>query len=186
MKIWPLILALAALAAIAPAASLSAADVEPGFEPLFDGKTLDGWDGNPDFWSAKDGVITGQTSAEKPTKGNTFLVWRKGEVGDFELRLEFRIVGGNSGVQYRSKEIGKWVIGGYQADFDAAGQWSGTLYEEKGRAVLAKRGQKVVVRQDGKKEVVGETAKEQEILATIKKEEWNSYTIIAQGNHLVQ
>src|SRR5688572_5699795 len=163
-----------------------AADDEPGFESLFDGKTLEGWDGNPDFWSVKDGAITGQTTAEKPTKGNTFLVWRKGEVGNFELRLEFRIVGGNSGVQYRSKEVDKWVISGYQADFDGAGAWAGTLYEEKGRGILAKRGSKVVVAEDGKKETVGETAAEKQIVDSLKKEDWNSYTIVAQGNHLVQ
>jgi putative membrane-bound dehydrogenase-like protein len=166
--------------------TLLAADDEAGFEPLFDGKSLDGWDGNPEFWSVKDGVITGQTTAEKPTRGNTFLIYRKGEVGDFELRAEFRIVGGNSGIQYRSKEVGKWVIGGYQADFDAAGQWAGTLYEEKGRGVLAKRGQKVVVPAGAKPEVVGETAAEKDIVAGLKKEDWNSYVVIAQGNHLVQ
>src|SRR6476659_1625105 len=101
------------------AAPLFAED-EAGFTPLFDGKTLEGWDGNPDFWSVKDGAITGQTTADKPTKGNTFLIWRKGDVGDFELKCDYKIVGGNSGVQYRSFEIpdNKWVVGGYQADID--------------------------------------------------------------------
>ncbi|MEX2173750.1 MAG: PVC-type heme-binding CxxCH protein [Pirellulaceae bacterium] len=185
MKCWSLLLfaALIPLFCLAPAV---AAEDEAGFEPLFGGKTLAGWEGNPDFWSVQEGVITGQTTTENPTKGNTFLIWRKGNPADFELRLEFRIVGGNSGVQYRSKETDKWVMAGYQADFDAAGQWAGTLYEEKGRGVLAKRGQKVVVAADGKKNVVGETATEQQILDSIKKEDWNSYSITAQGNHLVQ
>ena len=186
MRVWSLILSLAAILPLAWVHPASAADDDAGFESLFDGKTLDGWDGNPDFWSVKDGVITGQTTADKPTKGNTFLVWRKGEVGDFVLRLDFRIVGGNSGVQYRSREVEKWVISGYQADFDAAGVWAGTLYEEKARGVLAKRGQKVVVGEAGKKTVAGETASEQEIVAAIKKEDWNSYEITAQGNHLIQ
>src|SRR5437868_6452249 len=75
----------------------SAAEDEAGFESLFNGQALDGWDGNPELWSVRDGTITGQTTAEKPTKGNTFLVWRKGDVSDFELRCDFRIVGGNSG-----------------------------------------------------------------------------------------
>lgn len=186
MKAWSLILSLAAILPLIWAHPAIAADDEAGFESLFDGKTLDGWDGNPDFWSVLDGVITGQTTPDKATKGNTFLVWRKGEVGDFILRLDFRIVGGNSGVQYRSREVEKWVISGYQADFDAAGQWAGTLYEEKARGVLAKRGQKVVVEEAGKKTVVGETASEQDIVAAIKKEDWNSYEITAKGNHLVQ
>jgi putative membrane-bound dehydrogenase-like protein len=181
MRTWSLLLFSLAVfvAAYAPAA-----DDEPGFTPIFDGKSLEGWDGNPELWSVKDGVITGQTTPEKPTKGNTFLIWRKGEPGDFELRLDFKIVGGNSGVQYRSKEVSKWVMSGYQADFDAAGQWAGTLYEEKARGVLAKRGSKVVA--GDKPEVVGKTAEEKEIVDALKKEDWNSYTIVAQGNHLVQ
>ncbi|QDU29341.1 NPCBM/NEW2 domain protein [Anatilimnocola aggregata] len=171
------------LGLLLPAVALGADDT--GFTSLFDGKSLDGWDGNPDFWSVQDGVITGQTTKEKPTKGNTFLVYRKGDVADFELKLQFKIVGGNSGVQYRSEEVAKHVIKGYQADFDAAGNWAGTLYEEKGRGVLAKRGSKVVVKADGKKEDAGKTAEEKVIVASIKKEDWNDYTIIADGNHIV-
>jgi putative membrane-bound dehydrogenase-like protein len=174
------------LAVFVPLGQLPSNVNEPGFESLFDGKTLDGWDGNSDFWSVKDGVITGQSTADKPVRSNTFLVYRKGEFGDFELRLEFKIVGNNSGVQYRSKEVSKWVISGYQADFDGTGQWIGTLYEEKARGVLARRGQKVVVTPQGEKQVVGETAAEKDIVASVKKEDWNSYAIVAQGNHLVQ
>ena len=171
------------LAAGSPAA---AEEDEKGFKSIFDGKTLEGWDGNPKLWSVKDGAISGQTTKDNPTRGNTFLVWRESDVADFELRLDFRIVGGNSGIQYRSKEVGKWVIGGYQADFDAAGGWTGSLYEEKGRGMLAKRGNKVVIGADGKKQNVGTTTPEKDIVAKIKKEGWNSYTIIAKGNHLIQ
>ena len=92
-------------------------------------------------------------------------------------------------VQFRSKEVAnkKWVISGYQADFDAAGGWTGTLYEEKGRGILAKRGNEVVIEADGKKKSVGKTAEEKEIVAAIKKgDEWNDYTIIAEGNKIVQ
>lgn len=184
LSYWMHLALLVPALALLPAAR--AAEDEAGFESLFDGKTLEGWEGNPDFWSVKDGAITGQTTSDKPTKGNTFLVWRKGEVADFELRLQFRIVGGNSGVQYRSQEVDKWVIKGYQADFDADGGWAGTLYEEKGRGVLAKRGSKVEVGEDGKPKVVATTAEEKDILASIKKEGWNDYVIIAEGNHLVQ
>jgi putative membrane-bound dehydrogenase-like protein len=159
---------------------------ESGFRSIFDGKTLEGWDGNPAFWSVKDGAITGQTTKDNPTKGNTFIIWRAGKTADFELRLQFRIVGGNSGIQYRSREVSKWVMAGYQADFDGPGSWTGTLYEEKGRGVLAKRGSRVTVSPKGDKKVTGATSSEQEILAAVKKEDWNDYTIIAQGNHLVQ
>src|ERR671912_971611 len=89
----------------AASATPAAAKDEAGFEPLFDGKSLDNWDGNPKFWSVKDGTITGQTTKENPTQGNTFLVYKGGDVSDFELRFEYKIVGGNSGVQYRSKVL---------------------------------------------------------------------------------
>ena len=158
---------------------------DEGFESLFDGKTLDGWDGDPKFWSVQDGAITGKTTESNPTKGNTFCIWRKGDVSDFELRLDFKIVGGNSGIQYRSEEPEKWVIKGYQADFDAGNTFSGILYEERGRGILAMRGKKVVIGADGKKEDTGEVSKEADIIAKIKKEDWNSYRVIAKGNHLI-
>lgn len=172
----------------APPARGAENELEEGFTWLFDGKELEGWDGNPEFWSVEDGgCITGRTTKEKPTKGNTFLVWRKQPVEDFELRVQFKIDGGNSGIQYRSEELAdqKWVIRGYQADFDDAGGWTGSLYEEKGRGVLAKRGTKVKIPTGAKPEVVGETTPEKTIVDSIKKKDWNEYVIIAQGNHLV-
>ena len=181
--ILPLLIATLALGAVA--APVSAAD-EPGFESIFDGKTLEGWDGNPEFWRVEDGTITGQTTAEKPTKANTFIVWRKGETADFELKLEYKIVGGNSGIQYRSFEVEneKWVIGGYQADFEAADTYSGINYGERFRGVLAGRGQKTVVKRSGDKvevQVVGTIGDSKEIQSKIKKEDWNEYHIIAKG-----
>jgi hypothetical protein len=176
--------------ALAVVASLGLPQLVVAQEPakavsLFDGKTLDGWDGDPRFWSAKDGVICGQTTADNPTEHNTFLVWRKGEVGDFRLDLDFRLVGGNSGIQYRSKEAEKWVIGGYQADFDAAATYSGIVYEERGRGIVSERGKKSVIDEQGKTKVVDTIGDDQAILKAIKKEDWNHYTIIAQGNHLI-
>jgi type 1 glutamine amidotransferase len=158
---------------------------EEGFKPIFDGKSLDGWDGNPKFWSVKDGAITGQTTKDNPTDGNTFIIWKDGKVGDFELRLSYKIVGGNSGIQYRSKDFGKWVVGGYQADFEAGKTYSGILYEERmSRGIMAQRGEKVTFGEDGKREVTGSVGKSDEIQAAIKHEEWNEYTIIAKGHDL--
>ena len=160
---------------------------DEGCQCLFDGKTLNGWEGKSQFWSVEDGAITGQTTKDNPTKGNTFIIWRGGNPGDFELTLKFRIVGGNSGIQYRSVERDDFVVGGYQADFEAGDRFIGILYEEKGRGILALRGHKVIVHEDGKKETVGEkTCDEEKMLASIKKEDWNEYTITAKGNHLVQ
>lgn len=163
----------------------SRAAQEGEFKSIFNGKDLSGWEGKPQFWSVRDGAITGQTTKENPTRGNTFLIWRDGKVDDFELRLKFRIVGGNSGIQYRSKELDDLVVGGYQADFETGKRYSGILYEERGRGILAERGQKVVIQEGGDKEVVGSVGKSEEIQASIKPEQWNDYTIIARGNHLV-
>ena len=153
---------------------------------LFDGKTLTGWDGDPQFWSVQDGAITGQTTPEKQTDPNTFLIWQGGTVADFQLDCDFRLIGGNSGIQYRSeKKIEPWVIGGYQADFDAAGKYAGILYEERGRGILALPGEKVEIPPGGKKKVIGSVGEADDIRAALKKEQWNHYTIIAKGNHLI-
>ena len=176
---------LALVAIIATLPALVSAEPPAGFTSLFNGKSLDGWEGKEQFWSVKDGAITGQTTKENPTKGNTFIVW-KGEVSDFELRLKFKMVGGNSGIQYRSKHLGDFVISGYQADIDSTNRYIGILYEEKGRGILAQRGKKVKINADGSKENVGETATDEAILGALKKEDWNDYTVIAKGNHLIQ
>ena len=166
-----------------------------GEKQLFNGKDLTGWDGNPKLWSVKDGAITGTTGSEGETKlkHNTFLVWKDGTVSDFELTFKYRIVAGNSGVQYRSTlqkpgENGP-IVSGYQADFEAGKTYSGILYEERGRGILAKRGEKtkIVADADGKKhkvEVLGSVGDSNEIQASIKNEDWNEYKIVAKGNHL--
>jgi hypothetical protein len=162
-----------------------------GMVPLFNGKDLDGWDGNMKLWSFRDGIVRGETTKENPTKGNTFLIWKGGEVGDFELRLSFRINSGNSGVQYRSKRIeGKdkdniWVVSGYQAEVENTPGKVGFLYHERGRGYLCNVGEKVVIGEDGKPKVVGTLGDKAAIGSTYKKGDWNDYIIIAKGNHLV-
>ncbi len=173
---------------VAMSGSLAAFAQDDGWVSIFDGKSLDKWDGNPEFWRVEDGTITGQTTKENPTKGNTFIIWRGGEVGDFELTLDYKIVGGNSGIQYRSFEVpdNKWVIGGYQGDFEAGDTYSGILYGERYRGILANRGQKTVLKKvDGKfkVEVVGSVGESKEIQSKIKKEDWNKYRIVANGFH---
>ncbi len=174
----------AVLAAAGPVCAEDKPVVEEGFKSLFNGKDLTGWEGK-DFWSVKDGAITGQTTAEKPTKGNTFLIWRDGQVDDFELRLSYKIVGGNSGIQYRSKDNGDFVVGGYQGDIDSGDTYSGILYEERGRGILALRGQKTTVNNEGKPVETAKLGDTKELQAKIKKEDWNDYEIIAKGNHLI-
>lgn len=179
------VLGLAAAAAITLTCAVQAA--EPGFESIFNGKDLTGWDGNPKLWSVRDGAITGQTSAADPIKENTFLIWTNGTTADFELRFSYRMVGGNSGVQYRSKVLDpkKWIVGGYQADFEAGKTYSGILYEERmSRGIMAARGEKLVWDKEGKKHVTGSVGKSDDIQAAIKHEDWNEYVVIAKGNHL--
>ncbi|MCO5052919.1 MAG: DUF1080 domain-containing protein [Verrucomicrobiae bacterium] len=190
MKIsWFYSLALGALLTV----PVLAAD---GFTPIFNGNNLDGWEGDPKLWSARDGVIVGRTTAENPLKANTFLIWTNGEVADFELRCSFRITPNNnegfanSGIQYRSKILNRtgWVVGGYQADMEAGPNYTGILYDEQGgagnRGIMALRGEKVVWDADGKKQVTGSLGDSAEIQAAIKPGAWNDYTIIARGNHL--
>ena len=178
-----------------------AAENEEGFKPLCNGKDLTGWEGNPKLWSVEDGVITGKTGSDPETKitHNTFLVYTNQPFSDFELRCAYRIVGGNSGIQYRSKVIehGKFgpIVGGYQADFEAGKTYSGILYEERGRGILAERGKKTVVKEEEvekngklvkqtKVVQVGTTGDSKEIQSKIKNEAWNEYVVIAKGNHL--
>lgn len=179
--VWHLGL-VALLAVVGLAANVRAE--EDGFKSIFDGKTLDGWNGKPEFWSVKDGAITGITTKEKPTNGNTFIIFKE-PVGDFELNLKYKIVGGNSGIQYRSADKGGNVVHGYQADFEAGDTYSGILYEEGGRGILCLRSKKVTIGADGKKEEVSGPNTNEEIVKAIKKEDWNDYTIIAKGNHLI-
>jgi len=168
--------------AVPPPASSVVADA--GFSPIFNGSSLDGWEGKPEFWSVKDGTIVGETTAEKPTKGNTFLIWRQGTVDDFELTLSYRITGGNSGIQYRSKDLGDSVVGGYQGDFEAGTTYSGILYEEKGRGILAKRGERVTIAADGTKSMGEPIGKTEDLQKAIKQGEWNQYRIVAKGPKL--
>jgi len=109
----------------------------------------------------------------------------------FELTFKYKIIGGNSGVQYRSKLTDEkaFVVAGYQADFEAGKTYSGILYEEKGRGILAQRGQKTVIKEGAapnkpKIEVAGEVGKSAEIQAKIKADDWNDYRIVAKGGHL--
>ena len=182
---WTLVLS---LLAVIGCAGLKTSIADDGFVSIFDGKTLEGWDGDPKFWKVEDGAITGRTTKENPTKGNTFIIWKAGQTADFELKLQYKIIKGNSGIQYRSfkaKGPDEWRIGGYQADFEAGKTYSGILYGERFRGILANRGQKTVIGDNGKPTVVGKVGDSAEIQKAIKHEDWNDYHIIAKGYHFV-
>ena len=162
-------------------------DADKGFVSLFNGKDLTGWDGDPRLWSVKGGVIRGQTTTGSRAKGNTFCIWRGGKLKNFVLKIKFRIQNGNSGIQYRSRQIGKWRVGGYQAEVCNVQGKVGFLYSERGRGYLAKVGQLVEIDKKGNKNLVGEVG---DVAAMIKagyykEKDWNEYTITARGNHIV-
>ncbi len=165
---------------------------ETGFHEIFDGKSLAGWDCDQDFWSVRDGVMVGETRADHQPKQNIFCIWKGGSPADFDLKLQYRLTGadtGNSGVQYRSvelPEVAKWVLKGYQADIDGKQQYTGQIYEERNRAFLALRGQIAYV-PDGKKVgSIGSVGDGNELKSLIKVNDWNDIEIIARGNVLVQ
>jgi len=165
--------------------AVMAAD-EEGFEAIFNGKDLTGWDGDLRLWSVKDGVIRGETTKENPAHGNTFCVWRGGKLKDFILKIKFRIANGNSGIQYRSKEHGKWRINGYQAEIENNPGKVGFLYHEGGRGWLVNVGDFMIIDEGGKKNVVSKVAdvKALKEAGYYKMKDWNEYIIIAQGNYL--
>jgi hypothetical protein len=174
-------------------ATVAAAKDEAGFQALFDGKTLNHWEGREGFWRVEDGCIVGQTK-EKFGGPNTFLVYKGDAPSDFELRFEYRMQGGNSGVQYRSKMLDDnskklYRVGGYQADFDANNTFSGIVYDEAGvagnRGIMAERGTRVTYEKDGQKKVEKLPMSNQELGAAIKKGDWNQYVVIVNGPHLI-
>ena len=151
---------------------------------LFNGENLDNWKGDPKVWSVKNGCIVGETSDAYTIKQNTFLIYEN-EFSNFELTFQYKIIGGNSGVQYRAKVLNEehYVVGGYQADMEAGMNYSGILYEEKGRGIIANRGEQVIVLETGEKEITKFTTSEA-IQGIIHNEAWNAYKIVANKNHL--
>jgi Domain of Unknown Function (DUF1080) len=149
---------------------LPLAAAEEGFVPLFNGRNLDGWDGDPALWSVHKGVIVGTTDGH-PIKQNTFLIYKQ-PYADFILKAEVKLRNHNSGIQFRSKVLPGpgWVVSGYQADFSEAGEKSawGNFYEEKGRS-----------------RTLMKTPDEgwQIARSIYHKGDWNEYEILAQGNH---
>ncbi len=181
------------------APSLVAAD-EPkadaeGFVTIFNGKDLTGWSGLKEYWTVKDGVISGFETKDKSKQ--TFLVYEK-PVKDFELRLSFKFatvngkVDGNSGIQFRSKLLNQksFVVGGYQADFDGGNGYTGIIYDEAGvaggRGIMSKRGEKTHYMADGKKPMTSKLGmSDAELKKAIKVGDWNDVVLSAKGNHII-
>ena len=163
--------------------AISAIHAQDGFKPLFNGKDLTGWDGNPELWKVENGEIVGTTTGPEQLAYNQFLIWRGGVVKNFELKAKIKQAGNNTGIQYRSKELpenGKWSIGGYQCDIHPAAPNNAMVYEEKGRGIICQNGQGVVIDPEAKRWLASEHEPVKVDIA-----EWHEYTVIAQGNHLI-
>ncbi len=187
------LVALILWAGTAAAADPPSAPAEPAdMKCIFNGNDLAGWDGDPELWSVKDGVIHGETTPEKVAKGNTFLVWKDGVTKDFELRLAFRCsAANNSGIQYRSKHItegnarNKWVVRGYQHEIRNEVNLpsvSGFIYDEggkRGRVCLV--GEKATWGEDGKKTVTETLIDAEAYKSLFKLDDWNQVVIIGKG-----
>jgi hypothetical protein len=178
---------------------------EDGFVKIFDGKTLNNWEGDTAHWSVSNGSLVGQIRPEKLLKTNSFIVWQGGTPGNFELKTEFRITEtGNSGINYRSEKLADIpnALRGYQADIDGKNNYTGQNYEERGRTTLAYRGERVVVsgQPDPQKaralranveknawtlrEVVASLGDRDSLRTLIKANDWNTCHIVAKGNRL--
>jgi hypothetical protein len=153
------------------------------------------WNGDPQFWRAENGMIVGESTPAKVVGPNTFLIWRGGTPGDFELKAEIRMNSTNSGIQYRSKMLAvnegggerghAWRLGGYQMDMDFSNQYPGILYEEAGRGFLAERGKITYIAADGTKSTIGQLESAEALAATFKPGDWNQFHLIARGNTLI-
>ena len=158
------------------------ADDEEGFVSMFNGKDLAGWEGKPGGWWVEDGAITSQSTKEKPCLKHHYLYWRGGEPADFILRFKYKIVGGNSGVQFRSETRPNYDTFGYQADIEAGSRWTGCLFQHK-RGGVVMRGKRAAISEDGERDE-SEFAKAEELQKKIKPNDWNDYEIEARGSKI--
>ena len=182
-------------------APIQAKNAQDGFTPIFDGKSIQGWEFDPVYWSVKDGAIVGEITAATLLKNNTFIIWKGGELGDFELKVDYWISeNGNSGVQYRSDRYTElpYALKGYQADIDGANNYTGQNYEERKRTTLAYRGQRTQISAQPDDiaavggyvannawkglALVNELGDRAALGNLIKKGEWNTIHIVAKGN----
>lgn len=173
-----------------------------GFLSIFDGKSLEGWEGDTSVWKVENGLIVGELTPESDLKNNTFLIWKGGEPGDFELKVDFKIsADGNSGINYRSERLEDipYALRGYQADIDGKNTYTGQNYEERKRTTLAYRGQKTRINPQNPSgeireyveknawkglELIEELGDRDSLKMLIHAEEWNQMHLVIKGNVL--
>jgi hypothetical protein len=181
-------------------------DEHTGYVQIFDGATLNGWDGDPSIWRVEDGAIVGEHPKDKPL-GNTYIAYRGFEAKDFDLKLEIKVeYGGGSGIQYRSKtgvpwrnqpRPGEppfnlnWMMTGPQADFwypvpPFFSVFSGQFYSENTPlGILAWRGQVSQMEPGKGARLVGNIGDRTALGGYVKNNDWNQYLIIARGGTFI-
>ena len=178
-------------------------DDDDGFISVFDGKTLNGWEGDSTYWRVEDGNLVGEVTPATLLDRNSFLIWRGGLTDDFELKVEYRVsADGNSGINYRSEEIEgvPHALRGYQCDIDGANRYTGMNYEERRRTTIARQGQRVVLdpvedpsaplsayieNNRWTKTIVKDTlANVDSLKSTLKPNEWHRVHLIVKGNRM--
>jgi RNA polymerase sigma factor (sigma-70 family) len=168
----------------------SPADNE-GFISLFNGRTLDGWNYNPQVWSVKDGVIVARAPLDSMTTPH-YLVWAGGDVDDFELRLKVRTAeNANSGVAVRARWPQQRWCPGYQAEIHG---------QNTGNFVIAGAGRERKLSRAGWQTIAGEADgrdtfdavmalpdvdKIADACATVESGQWCDFVVIAQGTHFI-
>jgi hypothetical protein len=176
---------------------------QDGFTQIFNGKTLENWEGDSTYWHVEDNCLVGTVTPATILKRNTFIIYQGKMPDDFELRLEYLISDkGNSGINYRSERMddAPYALKGYQGDLNGANTYTGSNYEERKRTTLASQGEKTVLpaiqmhpdslqanikgNQWIHKTVVAKLGTPEELKGTFKINDWNEYRIIAKGNHL--
>jgi Domain of Unknown Function (DUF1080) len=168
-----------------------------GWKQIFDGKTLDGWDGPSEVWHVEDGCIVGESSPDHPS-GTTNIIWKGGQPANFMLKVEMKLegAGANGGIQYRSLlapprpnqqvKYPKWNMKGYQADFDYNNKYTGQLYEQSSsRGIVAWRGQVVETSQGKHPRLLATLGSSDDLKSYIKVGDWNQFEVIADGNTLI-
>ncbi|WP_141402517.1 PVC-type heme-binding CxxCH protein [Sediminicola luteus] len=153
-------------------------------QAIFNGKSLKGWDGNPDIWKVEDGALTAEIPAGEKLAKNEFIYWEN-EVNDFELTLDFKITQGtNSGIQIRSQKTDYNTVTGYQCDLDAGDEWLGVLYDEHDRGKIAERGGLTKIMANGDRETIPFQENMALLNRNLKPNDWNQYHIKAIGNRI--
>jgi hypothetical protein len=180
----------------APAAAPLGQPDAKGFISLFNGQDLSGWEGLEGYWSVKNGVIDGSETREHSVQTDLILSASREhpeKFVNFELRLKWMLVSpdGNSGVQFRSAINNPKTlhVGGYQADIDSGGNYTGSIYDESGiaggRGTMSNRGEKTRWDAQNKRHnsPLRESADDLRKLLH-NTGDWNDVVLVVNGNHV--